>query len=572
MPGEKVAQVPCNCCLHPKVAGTLSGVLSDSFSANFPKNHSRERKPKQDLIVWFLEEAAKLSPEARASWPFTAAKQGQVTISKHIDKVLERHPDRARAVLGGPEATRKARAGDGTNRPAFRPFQRVECDAYKTDTRCVVLVPSHAGGWEPVLVHRIWVIVILEVSARCVLGYAVSVRREPSADDVLRAMKCALTQWSPRKLSFSDVAYVPGGGLPSFLGSKYCGACWDEFSVDGALANICPRVEKPMDDTVDARIIKPQDPNAYSSRRSLDDRPFIETFFRKFRQLHKLSPSTGSKPADRRYRKPEAAAQETFFQLEYLEDLLDVVISNYNATPHTGLGMRSPLRQLEYLCSKPDVLVRQADPGEVRRLLCPRKRCIVHASEVSKTGAYVNFFNARYSAQWLRNRMDLAGDYVWIYLEDDMDARYVTASTLSGTILGGLKALPPWHLSPHTLYMRSAIRSLDSRKIIHLSKYVDPIHELVRAAEENPDKKLAAHPAYLESRRVFAAFANRMQADWESTDHVKRVFSKDPPTSGNIVEKVQTKRPDIATPREGSDSSPVVGRLPPRRKGINLGR
>ncbi|SOY77669.1 hypothetical protein CBM2589_U10171 [Cupriavidus taiwanensis] len=48
------------------------------------------------------------------------------------------------ALLGGPEAERKTRTGDGTRRPPLRLFERVECDAHKLDARMVVLVGGGA--------------------------------------------------------------------------------------------------------------------------------------------------------------------------------------------------------------------------------------------------------------------------------------------------------------------------------------------------------------------------------------------------------------------------------------------
>lgn len=110
----------------------------------------------------------------------------------------------------------------------------------------VVMVPSPHGGTEPRKIHRLWVVVIMEVASRVVLGYHLSLRRECAAEDVLRAVKHALSQWTPRDLQFSDNAYVDKAGFASYRSHRFVGACWDEFSVDGALANICTRVEQPM--------------------------------------------------------------------------------------------------------------------------------------------------------------------------------------------------------------------------------------------------------------------------------------------------------------------------------------
>lgn len=86
---------------------------------------------------------------------------------------------------------------------------------HKLDSRMVVMLPSPHGGEEARKIHRLWVVVLIEVASRAVLGYHLSLGRECSAEDVLRAVKRALTPWRPRELQFSANAYVPGAGLPS---------------------------------------------------------------------------------------------------------------------------------------------------------------------------------------------------------------------------------------------------------------------------------------------------------------------------------------------------------------------
>jgi hypothetical protein len=375
----------------------------------------------------------------------------------------------------------------------------------------VVMVPSPHGGEEPRKIHRLWVVVVIEVASRSVLGYHLSLGRECSAEDVLRAVKRALTPWRPRELQFSSNAYVPGAGLPSSRSPRYLGACWNEFSVDGALANICARVNRPMTDVVGARILKPQDPHSYSSRRSLDDRPFIESFFRRLAEggFHRLSTTTGSAPKDKQGSDPDAAAKETRFQLEYAEELLDTLIANYNATPHSGLGYRSPLEQLDFLASQAAV-IRTADAGDVRRMVGIRKLCTLLGGTESGRRPYFNFANARYSAEWLCLRTDLLGKPFWLHIEDEDDARYASVSNMQGHYLGTIRAAPPWHQTPHTLYMRQAIRALDKRRMLHLSNSCDAIEELIRYAESSADKKLPSHPAYLEARRILTGHAQAL--------------------------------------------------------------
>ena len=411
------------------------------------------RRPKKELFLWFIRELRQAGLEARQQWPFNVEKLGYVTICKFIDRVMNENPRRKRELLGGEEAQRKAKAGDGTGRPDLKAFDRVECDAHKLDARMIVQIPSPHGGYVERVIHRLWVVVIIEVATRVVLGYRLSLRRECGAEDVLRAIKSALTRWQPRELQFSGHAYDEDAGVPSARHERYVGACWDEFSVDGAMANICGQVEAQLRDVVGARLLKPQDPTSFSCRRSKDDRPFVESFFKRLASggFHRLSSTTGSKPQDKRGGDPDRAAVETKFQLEYAEELLDTFIANYNATPHSGLSYRSPLEQLDFETTRRSAKIRIADPWDVKRLVGLRKLCTVLGGTDTGRRPHFNFANARYSAEWLCLRTDLVGKLLWVQVEDEDDARYAMVSTRDGQFLGAVRAAPPWHLTPHTL-------------------------------------------------------------------------------------------------------------------------
>lgn len=497
------------------------------------------RRPRMAVFRWFLAELRARGFERRGEWPFNVEKRGYVTLARYIDRVLAEHPVRARQLAGGEEAVRKARSGDGTRRPPLAPFERVECDAHKLDARMVVLVPSPHGGTEPRMIHRLWVVVLIEVASRAVLGYHLSLRRECGADDVLRAVRCALMPWTPRELQFSEHAYVPGAGMPSYHLPELTGACWNEFSVDGALANICARVEGVLHDVVGARLIKPQDPASYSRRRGKDDRPFVEAFFGHLAAggFHRLATTTGSSPTDRRGADPDAAAFATQFQFEYAQELLDTLIANYNATPHSGLGYRSPLEQLARRMVDGGWTPRLADPNAVRRMVGTRKLCTLLGGIKTGRRPHFNFANASYSAEWLCLRTDLLGQSFWLRLDNEDDARYAAVSTQQGLFLGVVRAAPPWHRTPHSLYVRQAIRALEKRRLLHLANNGDAVEMLIQYAESSPGGKLPVHPAYLEARRILQQHAEQLAG--QSMVSVARQV--EPPTVGTAAPPAPAK-------------------------------
>lgn len=458
---------------------------------------------------WFLEELRGRGYEARAEWPFTTATRGYTAICRYIVRTLAAHPVAAARVIGGPELRRKLTTGDGVDRPVERLFQRVEMDAHKLDGRFCVMIPQVTGGYLPKIIHRVWVIVIIEVTSRAVIGYHMSTAREVAKEDVLRTIKKSLSPWRRRPVSFSDEAYAADAGLPAGRSEKYVGLCWDETSVDGALAQTCGHVREVLADVVGSTLLDPT--VGFARRRSRDDRPFIEAFFRKLGAggFQRMTNTTGSNPRDRQGRDPAEVAVASQFQLEYAQELLDVLIANYNATPHTSLGYRSPLAYLEFCLSRHDAKVRYANQDVVQLILSFRKKCVVKGGAAEGRRPYVNFEGARYSGEVLANRHELVGQEVWVvnHLEDD--ARVVQVSTLDGQVLGVLRAAPPWHRLPHSLQVRRAINSAARRRMLVIAESTDAVDAFIRFVEGQAGRKLPVHPAYLEIRRILADEADR---------------------------------------------------------------
>ena len=462
------------------------------------------KQSKRRHCAWLLDKLRGLGYEQRNEWPFNTSSFGYVSIGRYVDRVLSAKPRMLAAASGGPDLVSKLKTGDGTGRPVLKFMQRVEMDAHKLDGRFCVSLPLMGGGFQEKIVHSLWVIVILEVISRAVLGYYFSMRREVSKDDVLRALKRALGKWCVSPVSFCDKPYLPEAGLLSALGDNFVGLCWDETSVDGALAETCQHVREALRDTVGATLLDPK--TSFSKRRSKDDRPFIEAFFRNLagQGFQRLSNTTGAKPQDRKGRQPEEVALASRFQYEYAEEVLGVLIANYNATPHSGIGNRTPLAYAKFLYHHCEQSLRRADPAVVDALFSIRKRCVVRGGAATGRAPFVEFYYGRYTNEVLHNRHDLVGSEIWVICHKEDDCRVALASTLNGMSLGVLRAAPPWNLSPHSLSVRAAIRQACSRGQLTIPAGGDAIDVFMRYVERQAQNRLPVHPAYLEARRILA--------------------------------------------------------------------
>lgn len=537
------------------------------------------RRPRHSLWAWFLKELRILGLETRNEWPFTMKTMGYPSLCRYADAVLSANPIKAARISGGPQLERKMLSGDGIQRPVQSPYERIEMDAHKLDGRFVVMMPHLNGGWIPKLIHRLWVIVLLDVVSRAVIGYHLSLRIEVNKEDVLAAIKNALLRWTRKDLSFSEQAYFGDAALPSGHDARYVGLCWSETSVDGALSETCKTVKDKLRDVVGSTLMDPS--VGFAQRRSKDDRPFIESFFKTLgvRGLHRMSNTTGGKVQDKGGRDPGKVAVISEFQWEYAAELLDTLIANYNATPHSSLGYRSPLQMLDFYASMDKLPKRHADPNSIQGLLSVRKLCIVRGGYQHGRRPYVNFLGASYSNDELSQRHDLVGKQIWVINHLENDGRVALATTKDGHRLGILLAHPPWHRTPHSLATRSAINSMVRNRRFDLANGADAVTVFMDFVESNAQSKLPIHPSYLELKRILVEHTEFRSNDTEVAAAKDRLrappMQESPPpddaleVNPSVATAVKTVEAPKVTKAPAPKALPTKSKLPPMRKAAN---
>ncbi|WP_454694668.1 hypothetical protein [Achromobacter aegrifaciens] len=541
--------------------------LNEAFTAFILTSRSNstlveiKRTPKR-FHAWFLDHLRGLGYEARGEWPFSTASRGYFSVRRHVQGILAANPRALAMSQGGPDLVKKLQSGDGVERPVERFMQRVEMDAHKIDARLCVAIPRGDGSYQEKIIHRLWVVVIIEVMSRAVLGYYLSLRKEVSADDVLRAIKCALTHWPLRPVNFSDTAYKEGAGMPSTIHHDLVGLCWDEISVDGALAETCSSVKSRLRDVVGAVVLDPK--NSFSKARRKDDRPFIESFFRNLssKGVQRLSNTTGAKLADRRGTDPERVALNSRFQYEYMEELLATLVANYNASEHTGIGGRTPIAYARFLFDHSKCHPRKVDPESVATFFSVRKQCIVRGGAKVGRAPYVEFYNARYTNTTLQNRHDLVGKPIWVICHKEDDCRVARAATSNGQPLGVLRAAPPWHRTPHSLSVRAAIVQATARGQFSVPPRGDAIVSFCDWHERNPKGKMPVHPAYLEARRILAQANDFFVGDRALEKAMGRTGSAQPVPPHDSLPNQSPGTRDLRLSPSPQDNS---SRLPPPR-------
>jgi hypothetical protein len=194
-----------------------------------------------------------------------------------------------------------------------------------------------------------------------------------------------------------------------------------------------------------------------------------------------------------------------------LEDLTDILIANFNNTPHGSIGYKTPLEYLEFLCERDSEWPTLADPFEVERTLAFTKTVIVHGGIDIGRRPYIIFQGVKYTSDVFKRAYHLVNTKISIEIRRDL--RTVRPYASNGAELGILHAAPPWNLTPHTLEMRRAVNSLVQRKVLHYLGQSDPIIALLEHFESAAHKGSHVPPLYLEMRRYLTSYLEEFRSE-----------------------------------------------------------
>lgn len=335
-----------------------------------------------------------------------------------------------------------------------RPFQAVEFDGHRLDLRLKIVIRDPLGYEQELEIERIWLLVILDVCTRAVLGYHLVIAREYSRYDVIKTIEQALTPHRPRNFTLQGVSYGEAGGFPSGKLPELGYAIWQRIKLDNAKANLANDTIAALCEFIGCMVDAgpPYHP---------DDRPYIERFFGTIANTlsSRLPGYTGSGPDDvRRALSSVKGDLRLFLSLAELEELMEASLATYNATPHAGLNGRTPLEAMTYHVRGKAAMISWL-PEAKRRTLClmqQARRCPVRGYLQQGTRPHINLFQVRYTSDVLASSGSLLGSHLRVYYNSD-DLRTVRAFLADGSELGILKAQGAWGEVSHDITLRREI-------------------------------------------------------------------------------------------------------------------
>lgn len=405
-------------------------------------------------------------------YPFSTTDKGRRSFYRYIKEIDNKY-DSESVKRNGDDVARYYNAtgiNSISNTEIIRPFERVEFDGHKIDAIFSITYKTLEGDEITETLSRIWLLVIIDVATRVILGYHICLNIEYSSYDVLQCIKKSIYPKTKMEFSISGLKYPTGGGYTSLKIPVTEWALWNEFSYDNAKANLAQIVREKLTQVVGCSV------NAGPVKMP-ERRKFVERFFRTLEEngYHRLINTTGSNPKDPRRNAPENKAVEYKISAKHLEEITEILIANYNENPHDGIYGFTPLEIMEQRINRG--LIPRTMPIEQQEgisFLSMTVKRTIKGNKLSGKRPFIFFEGVEYRNEVLSRSPDLIGIKLDLLINID-DLRVIKAFLPDGSEFGLLTATGKWGIRAHSLQLRKQINKLKRNKSIHFINSEDPI-------------------------------------------------------------------------------------------------
>lgn len=473
-------------------------LIEEYFNKSKVKNSARERKISfKNLHRKFINECRKLGIKPN-EYPFNTTSLARKSVERFIKEISNNYI-REVASINGEQSymlLNNANNSINSNSTITRPLERVEFDGHKLDVITTIVYQTPKGEEIIDILNRIWLLTVVDVATRAVVGYHLSFNKEYNQEDVRKCFQSAILPWKSKELTIPGLSYSKNAGFPSSKFSEAEYGIWDEISYDNAKSNLSNEIKDLLTKQIGCSIN--MGPVAVPVKR-----PIVERLFRSIEEnsFHRLPSTTGSNVMDPRRKDAENNAIKFSITFDAIEELCDVIIANYNATPHDGNDGFTPLEVFESRINQGmhinTIPFENRDLVNLFPITCER---IVKGNLEQGRRPYIHYKQERYTSSDLSKDFSMINEKVTILINTE-DLRSVVAYRQDGSKYGILTCSGYWGTVQHSLKIRDAINKFKRQRYFHYTEDEDPMDAFQAFLEENAinDKKLRSLLAEIKS-------------------------------------------------------------------------
>ncbi len=413
---------------------------------------------------------------------------------------------------------------------ALKPYDRFELDAHRIDIEAKIGVSMPNGGEVQRAITSLWLIAMVDVASRAIVAWVLCVRSYGNLELAL-CMSRALQPWTPRSLTIPGLCYVPGAAMPSGLSATFALRRGILIALDNAKAHYAHPIEEAFFRAHDGVL-------NYGRAHEPRLRPVIEQLFSRLEKGAFRELPGGFEPATRlgddKIRISNFSPDEYPLQMHLLEELIEVLITGYNATPHPSLGDLTPLRYLKAHARESEWFTDASDnvacAAEMSSVYVP---VIIRGSHKTRDLPHVNYAYVRYRNADLDGGWELIGKKVFakVYRHD---LRTITLYRSPTEPMGTLTAAAPWHYTIHDEVTRKLIFQWSKQGRLELNgaecaiaAYVACLRRLASTSQPAADQLARMQQQHHTSlprgpqRPIVSTADLQPRGGWVSLDHKK---------------------------------------------------
>ena len=450
----------------------LKDFIDNTYLGLYKKNNLEKNIKISSLYKKFIKKCHELDIKEN-EYPFNTNDIGKRSLYRYIKNLqntkynyyLNRLDDNYAQIA------KSTGVGIQNNPIIIKPFQQVQFDGHKIDAEICIKFRTIEGDIIKKTMSRIWLLVIIDVATRVVLGYHLCLNSEYSSFDVLKCIENAIKPKEKINLTIPNLKYPDNGGFHSLAISQTQWAVWDEFLYDNAKANLAASVTDVLTNRINC--VVNAGPVATPQRRGI-----VERFFKTLEDygFHRLTNTTGSNIYDPKRKNAEKNAIKYEIEESEIEQITEILIANYNNTNHNGINGFTPIELMQQRIEERGFLphiMNEDDRNDMTfcQLKTTRK---INGNKDKGRRPYIYYEGVEYRNEVLSQSFNLIGQKLTLVVNIN-DLRFIKSYLPDGSELGILTAKGKWAIKPHTLKMRKEINKLKNEKEISFGMFDDPI-------------------------------------------------------------------------------------------------
>ena len=518
--------------------------LTEFISGNYfgDKKYTTEKNMNlKTLHDRFIKECKRIGI-MQHEYPFNTKNLGYVSLCSYIHQLETANIGLQMKRLDKDSNQKLASTGHGErfSSNSLYPFSVIQIDGHIIDMVYTVEIQGDDGTVSRIVATRAWLIAVIDVATRCILGYSVSQEFNYDQYDVMDAIKDAIIPKELKELSIRGLSYPSNGGYYSTAFPELKNILFDTIMLDNAKSHLSYFTLGKLTEDLKCSV-------NYGSVATPETRGIVERFFKTIESygFHKLPMTTGSSPKDLKRKNPEKNALKYEVTYDQITELMDVLIAQYNNTPNDGINNLTPLecmyQKIYVVGMKPEMADSEMSASIITKLNLRMDERNVRGHVKRGKRPYIQFMGVEYRSRMLASTELYVGKKIQI-IYDPRDISTLEAYSMDGCYIGTLTARGEFGTKSHSVKTRkNALRLARERGREHL-EFDTPIEAYMdHLKHESTKSRRAATKADIVRREAGKELPSEEKKDTNNIIELKNIVDGDKKLTSEDIKDLTTE-------------------------------